>query len=102
MIVARISVTLFLIRHGTVPRGRSAELDEPIGLQVMTVETDLMFFIQRSDGPDYSLRSVGEYRTVQFVAGLQWSLIRDDAVAVHQCRVQQSHRVRVFLRGTAN
>lgn len=87
-----------LIRHGAVPCGRSAELDEPIGLQIVAVETDFLPIVQRSDGPDYCLRYVRQYWLVQLVAGLQRSLIRDDAIAIHHRRVQQSHRVRVLLQ----
>lgn len=89
---------LLLIRHGTIPHGRSAKLDEPIGLQIVAVKTDLLPFVQRSDGPDYGLRSICHYRQIQLIARLQRSLIRDDAVAVHHRRIQQPHRVRVLLR----
>lgn len=87
-----------LVRHRAIPRGRSAELDEPIGPQIVAVETDLLPVVERPDGPDYSLRSIRKYRPVQLVAGLQRSLVRDDTVAVHHRRVQQPHRVRILLR----
>jgi len=91
-----------LIGHGTVPCRRPAKLDEPIGFQIVAVKTDFLSFVQRPDGPNYGLRSVRQYRTVQFITGLQRSLIRNNAVAVHQRRIQQSHRIRVFLRDTNN
>lgn len=55
---------LFLIRHGAIPRRRSAKLEEPIGLQIVAVKTDFLPLVQRSDGPDYGLRSVRQYRPV--------------------------------------
>ena len=63
------------------------------------VVRDLVARVERPDGPDDGLAGVGEHGAVQLVGCLQRALVRHDAVAVHQRRVQQTDRVRVLLRG---
>ena len=86
-IIAKRS-TFFLIRQGTIPGRWSAKLDKAISFQVISsMKADLVLFIERTNCPDDSLGSISFYLTVQFIAGLQGSLISYDAITIHHCCV---------------
>lgn len=92
------NLRMLVVRDGTIPNRRSTEIDEAVGFQIVGVKADLLPLVQRADGPDDRLRSVRQNLMVQFVVRLQRPLVRDNAISVHQRRVQQSNRIRVLLR----
>lgn len=92
------NLRMLVVRNGTIPNGRSTEIDEAVGFQIVGVKADLLPLVQRADGPDDRLRSVRQNLMVQLVVRLQRSLVRDNAISVHQRRVQQSNRIRVLLQ----